>query len=106
MSYGHDNEGGVYTGTSFSDKTSYGFQLDSVGHLNVEVIRPKTTETTALGAAFFAGLASGYWPSLESLSDLWKIDAKFTPLETEETQKIITHWKERISKVSNSKVDE
>jgi glycerol kinase len=74
--------------------------------LNVEVIRPKTTETTALGAAFFAGLASGYWPSLESLSDLWKIDAKFTPLETEETQKIITHWKERISKVSNSKVDE
>src|SRR6056300_1730892 len=74
--------------------------------LGVDVIRPETTETTALGAAFFAGLATGFWPSLESLSDLWKIDAKFTPLETEETQKIITHWKERISKVSNSKVDE
>ena len=37
--------------------------------LGVEVIRPETTETTALGAAFFAGLASGYWPSVESLSD-------------------------------------
>src|SRR6056300_43624 len=74
--------------------------------LNVEVIRPKTTETTALGAAFFAGLASGYWPSVESLSDIWKIDKQFSPLENEETQKIVSHWNERISKVSNSKLHE
>ena len=47
--------------------------------LGVEVIRPETTETTALGAAFFAGLASGYWPSVESLSDIWKIENNFLP---------------------------
>lgn len=74
--------------------------------LGVEVIRPETTETTALGAAFFAGLASGYWPSVESLSDLWKIDKQFSPLENEETQKIVSKWNERISKISNSKVHE
>ena len=74
--------------------------------LDVEVIRPETTETTALGAAFFAGLASGYWPSVESLSDIWKIDKQFSPLENEETQKIVSKWNERISKISNSKVHE
>lgn len=74
--------------------------------LGVEVIRPETTETTALGAAFFAGLASGYWPSVESLSDIWKIDKQFSPLENEETQKIVSKWNELISKISNSKVHE
>lgn len=74
--------------------------------LGVEVIRPETTETTALGAAFFAGLASGYWPSVESLSDIWKIDKQFSPIENEETQNIVSKWNERISKVSNSKVHE
>jgi len=74
--------------------------------LGVEVFRPETTETTALGAAFFAGLASGYWPSVESLSDIWKIDKQFSPLENEETQKIVSKWNERISKISNSKVHE
>ena len=74
--------------------------------LGVEVIRPETTETTALGAAFFAGLASGYWPSVESLSDIWKIDKQFSPLENEEIQKIVSKWNERISKISNSKAHE
>ena len=48
--------------------------------LDVNVIRPETTETTALGAAFFAGLSSGYWPSLESLSDIWKVNKEFNPI--------------------------
>jgi len=50
-SYGHDNEGGVYTGTSFSDKTSYGFKLDSVGHLDIEVIKPHDSDTVKLPSA-------------------------------------------------------
>ena len=41
--------------------------------LGVNVIRPKTTETTALGAAFFAGLASGFWSSLDKLSNSTRI---------------------------------
>ena len=57
--------------------------------LGVNVIRPKTTETTALGAAFFAGLASGFWASLEKLSSVWDIDTEFSPTENEETLSII-----------------
>ena len=70
--------------------------------LGVNVIRPKTTETTALGAAFFAGLASGFWASLEKLSSVWDIDTEFSPTENEETLSIINNWEERILKMSNS----
>ena len=73
--------------------------------LQVDVIRPETTETTALGAAFFAGLASGYWPSVESLSDIWKINQKFNPEQNEENQKIIDLWNQRISKVTDSQTN-
>lgn len=70
--------------------------------LGVNVIRPKTTETTALGAAFFAGLASGFWASLEKLSSVWDIDTEFSPKENEETLSIINNWEKRILKMSNS----
>lgn len=70
--------------------------------LQTKVIRPKTTETTALGAAFFAGLASGYWPSLESLTSIWKIDKKFNPFQEIENQKIIESWQKRIAQVTNT----
>ena len=74
--------------------------------LGVNVIRPKTTETTALGAAFFAGLASGFWPSLEKLSSVWEIDREFNPKENEETLSIINNWEKRILKMSNSQKNE
>ena len=70
--------------------------------LQTKVIRPKTTETTALGAAFFAGLASGYWPSLESLTSIWEIDKKFNPVQEMENQKIIESWQKRIAQVTNT----
>ena len=70
--------------------------------LGVNVIRPKTTETTALGAAFFAGLASGFWSSLEKLSSVWDIDTEFNPKENEETLSIINNWEKRILIMSNS----
>lgn len=68
--------------------------------LETEVIRPQTTETTALGAAFFAGLATGYWDSIESLENIWAIDQKFTPNSNSDTQKTIDLWKKRIAKLS------
>ena len=74
--------------------------------LQTKVIRPKTTETTALGAAFFAGLASGYWPSLESLASIWKIDKKFNPVQEIENQKIIESWQKRIVQVTNNNKNE
>jgi glycerol kinase len=69
--------------------------------LNATVIRPQTTETTALGAAFFAGLAVGYWPSLGALKDIWKKDAEFKPQNSSSTQQIIDLWEDRIKKVCN-----
>lgn len=69
--------------------------------LEVDVVRPETTETTALGAAFFAGLASGFWDSIESLKKAWNINKKFKPIKNEETQNIITLWEKRVKKVSN-----
>jgi glycerol kinase len=74
--------------------------------LQTKVIRPKTTETTALGAAFFAGLASGYYPSLESLASIWKIDKKFNPVQEIENQKIIESWQKRIVQVTNTNKNE
>jgi glycerol kinase len=51
-------------------------QADQVG---VPVERPKIIETTALGAAFLAGLGSGVWSSTDDLRDTWQLDRRFTP---------------------------
>ncbi|MEK9787581.1 MAG: glycerol kinase GlpK [Flavobacteriaceae bacterium] len=69
--------------------------------LKTEVIRPQTTETTALGAAFFAGLATGYWDSVDSLKTIWAFDQKFVPQPSSQTQKTIALWKNRIGKLSS-----
>lgn len=52
------------------------FQADVLGQT---VIRPQTTETTALGAAYLAGLAVGYWENVEEIKKQWHIDTKFEP---------------------------
>jgi len=57
------------------------FQSDILG---VPVVRPKTLETTALGAAYLAGLAVGYWDDLDSIKSQWSQDRKFTPKMSED----------------------
>jgi glycerol kinase len=52
------------------------FQADLLG---VPVVRPKVTETTALGAAYLAGLAVGFWDSVEALAQHWQVDRRFEP---------------------------
>ncbi len=52
-------------------------QADQLG---VIVRRPRDQETTALGAAFLAGLAEGVWPSLDAITDQWELDVEFVPL--------------------------
>ena len=52
------------------------FQADLLG---VPVVRPTVTETTALGAAYLAGLAVGFWDSTDSLARNWKVDRRFEP---------------------------
>ncbi|MBT7455235.1 MAG: glycerol kinase, partial [Gemmatimonadetes bacterium] len=52
------------------------FQADL---LQVPVLRPQTQETTALGAAYLAGLASGYWHTLDELSSQWQVSRIYEP---------------------------
>src|SRR5450759_3681966 len=52
------------------------FQSDLLG---IQVQRPVVSETTALGAAYLAGLATGYWESLEEIERIWKAEKTFEP---------------------------
>jgi glycerol kinase len=45
----------------------------------VPVVRPRVTETTALGAAYLAGLAVGFWSSTREVTDNWQVDRRFEP---------------------------
>jgi glycerol kinase len=67
--------------------------------LDSQVIRPKITETTALGVAFFAGLASGFWDSIEQVKSIWEMDRRFFPNKSKSDKKIIENWEDRIKKV-------
>lgn len=67
--------------------------------IDAEVIRPKVTETTALGAAFLAGLATGFWPSIDILKDLWEEDKRFESAASQETEKTISLWENRVSRI-------
>jgi len=70
--------------------------------LNASVIRPKTTETTAMGAAFLAGLASGFWKNTEELKKLWEKDRAFQADSNHEIKKIVSLWEERMQKIVNN----
>lgn len=52
--------------------------------LHTNVVRPQITETTALGAAYLAGLATGYWSSIDEIQQQWKVERKFEPLMDDE----------------------
>ncbi len=67
--------------------------------LNIPVTRPATTETTALGAAFLAGLATGYWESQEELKQLTGTECQFQPKASqEEVDEKIRGWKDAVAR--------
>ena len=73
---------------------------DTVG---APVERPQVTETTALGAAFLAGLAAGLWPSLEALSKTWVLDRAFKPTEdTISRDRRYAGWRDAVRRVRSS----
>jgi glycerol kinase len=70
------------------------FQSDLIG---TRVIRPKITETTALGAAYLAGLAVGYWKDTRDLEQQWQLDRAFMPeMSSETVNTLIKGWKRAI----------
>lgn len=74
------------------------FQADIIGK---EVVRPIVTETTAMGAAFAAGLHIGYWPSIEDLKRNWQVDKTWKPLMADEKRlNLLQKWEKAISRAS------
>lgn len=72
------------------------FQADILG---TKVIRPKVTETTAMGACYFAGLATGYWDSLDDIKRQWNADKVFEPLApAEKVLKLKEGWANAIGR--------
>ena len=66
------------------------FQSDILGS---EVVRPECIETTALGAAYLAGLAVGYWDSREDIKNNWAVDRCFKPeMESDKREKLVKGW--------------
>jgi glycerol kinase len=66
------------------------FQADL---LQANVVRPKITETTALGAAYLAGLAVNYWTNIKEVKQQWQMDRTFSPqIEEKETRSLIRGW--------------
>lgn len=58
-----------------------------------DIVRPRTIETTALGAAYLAGLATGYWQSLDEIREQWQVDKVFKPqLPPERVQEMLHYW--------------
>ncbi|ACQ91698.1 glycerol kinase [Tolumonas auensis DSM 9187] len=72
------------------------FQSDIMG---TTVVRPKLIETTALGAAFLAGLAVGFWESTAELSDKFSIDREFEPaLPAEQREQLYSGWQKAVTR--------
>jgi len=72
------------------------FQADILG---VPVQRPKVAETTALGAAYLAGLATGFWSSIQEVAEQWAIDRTFEPkMSVDERDKLYTDWKRAVER--------
>jgi glycerol kinase len=72
------------------------FQSDILG---VPVIRPKVAETTALGAAYAAGLATGFWSNVEDLRQNWQVDKTWEPkMSKEDRETRLTEWKKAVTR--------
>ena len=66
--------------------------------LNTKVVRPKITETTALGAAYLAGLAVGYWKSIEEIQEQWQADKSFSPsMVDEKRNELVKGWQRAVN---------
>jgi glycerol kinase len=83
-------------GGMVKNETLMQFQADILG---VPVIRPQVAETTALGAAYVAGLAVGYWSSREELRGKWAEDKRFVPgMPAETSAKLLAQWKKAVTR--------
>ncbi|MBK7562665.1 MAG: glycerol kinase GlpK [Chitinophagaceae bacterium] len=65
--------------------------------LNTKVVRPKITETTALGAAYLAGLAVGYWKNVDDIQQQWQVDTSFSPgMDEGKRNDLVNGWQRAV----------
>lgn len=70
--------------------------------LDIPIIRPKIAETTALGAAYLAGLAVGCWDSFDEIQKQWAVEKRFEPqMDTEKAGRLKTSWKKAVSRTKH-----
>lgn len=70
--------------------------------LNTKVIRPKITETTALGAAYLAGLAVGYWKNIDEIQKQWQVDKEFSPsMKDDKRNELVNGWQRAVKAAIN-----
>ena len=72
------------------------FQADLLG---VDVVRPVVAETTALGAAYAAGLAEGFWSDLDDIRANWQEDRRWEPdMDADERQRLTIRWAQAVER--------
>jgi glycerol kinase len=75
------------------------FQSDILG---IPVVRPRITETTALGAAYLAGLATGYWENIDELKKQWQPDRQFTgTMDVKSAEKLKIKWRDAVKRAGS-----
>ncbi|WP_281185548.1 glycerol kinase GlpK [Staphylococcus schleiferi] len=80
------------------------FQADLV---NINVERPEINETTALGAAYLAGIATGFWKDKSEISRQWKLEKSFDPtMDEKESNRLYKGWKKAVEATQVFKLDE
>jgi len=80
------------------------FQADI---LDIPVVRPKLVETTAAGAAYLAGLGSGFWRDPEELEGAWQRDQSFTPeMDATDRERLYTGWRRAVAQVRSDRREE
>ncbi len=76
------------------------FQADMLG---IDVVRPLIVETTALGAAYLAGLQAGFWKDLETIERLWKPERRFTPsIDAQTRERLVNGWHDAVGRTLSS----
>lgn len=79
------------------------FQADILG---VPVVRPRVSETTALGAAYLAGLAVGYWESDEEIMQHWQLDKRFEPtISQDQREYLLSNWRRAVERSKSWETD-
>ena len=103
-------DSGIEMGTLRVDggavKNNFLCQLQS-NIIGTDLVRPVVDETTALGSAYAAGLAVGYWETVDELRDNWQVDREFTPeMERGRADKMYSRWDDAVERASDWARDE